>query len=554
MFDIPDSMKMFSSDSLTRDSSVWQQSLVLVFDDDYSEEDVADAIRTYIKNNDSFGIGFVNRSTGTKIDISPFTSMDIPVTECGSYKDVLVFAQNEANRPLTTDGELFRANVVRFEKKIGAICTIHHALVDGYSGILFIKGISEILKGKPSPESSIKNHIEDELKYKNTDRYRKDISFWNKMISENRDNERLFRTQDQTVFDTFSRWFTVPEHICEKAALICKDHEFPESVFWYSATAAFLSRQFDADKFNLGIALLNRVTQNDLNTFGLFMHVVPLMLSVDDRSFLRLAEQISDSLMTLMRHEKLSAYSISQDCGNGLYRNTPLFEVAVDYSPIPDFEGVSHQIIYSGTCSVPLEIHLFRIKNNGLKILIRYARDVFADVNAGNFEASFYKFILQIADSPKKRISQYDILTDKQRKILNEFSTGPAAPIPEKCVHELIEEQSRRTPDKEAVTAADRTVTYRELNEESCRIANGLIARGILPGDTVAFCLPRKSYLISAMTGILKTGASYLPIDPDYPEDRIGYMLSDSGAKYFITEENISELISYDNTDDPDIS
>ena len=117
----------------------------------------------------------------------------------------------------------------------------------------------------------------------------------------------------------------------------------------------------------------------------------------------------------------------------------------------------------------------------------------------------------------------------------------------------LFEAQVDMHPDKTAVIACDTTLTYRELNELANKIAHSLIARDINSGDIVAFALPRKSYLIGCMLGILKAGAAYLPVDPDYPQDRIDYIISDSNAKLFITESNVQDLLNNDNSSNPNV-
>ena len=139
-----------------------------------------------------------------------------------------------------------------------------------------------------------------------------------------------------------------------------------------------------------------------------------------------------------------------------------------------------------------------------------------------------------------------------RQKLLFAFNNTAADYPKGKCVHTLFEEQAARTPDKTAVIACDRTLTYRELNEEANRIAHGLIKQGVSVGEIVAFALPRKSYLISAMLGILKTGSAYLPIDPEYPQDRIDYLLSDSNAALFICENTISDVLKSEDRRNPD--
>lgn len=118
----------------------------------------------------------------------------------------------------------------------------------------------------------------------------------------------------------------------------------------------------------------------------------------------------------------------------------------------------------------------------------------------------------------------------------------------DKCVHQLFEEQVEKTPDKFAVIACDKTLTYSELNEEANRIAHALINMGINVGDIVAFSLSRKSCIVSTIIGILKSGAAYLPIDPVYPKERIEEMLLDSCAKCYITDTSIDAFVDNNNT------
>ena len=124
-----------------------------------------------------------------------------------------------------------------------------------------------------------------------------------------------------------------------------------------------------------------------------------------------------------------------------------------------------------------------------------------------------YQFILEQMlneDVLLKDISAVD--ADERQKLLYDFNDTAAEYPCNKCVHTLFEEQAAKTPDKTAVIACDKTLTYKELNEQANRIAHGLTEKGVTVGDIVAFALPRTSNLIAVMLGILKAGAAYLPI------------------------------------------
>ena len=148
-----------------------------------------------------------------------------------------------------------------------------------------------------------------------------------------------------------------------------------------------------------------------------------------------------------------------------------------------------------------------------------------------------------------KKIRNISAITDEDlNKLLYEFNDTVVDYPRDKCVHTLFEEQVEKTPEKVAVIACDKTLTYKELNEEANRIAHALIEKGVGVGNIVAFSLQRKSFLIPTIFGILKSGAAYLPIDLDYPPDRVDYILKDSKTKWFISEDNINEFVSADAT------
>ncbi len=141
----------------------------------------------------------------------------------------------------------------------------------------------------------------------------------------------------------------------------------------------------------------------------------------------------------------------------------------------------------------------------------------------------------------------------KEKELLSEFNDTAADYPKEKCVHELFEAQVEIIPDRIAVVAVNKTLTYRELNDEANRIASSLLSKGIGKGDIVAVILPRTSHLIPAIIGVLKAGAAYMPIDPTYPKERIDYLLTESQAKFRIDESNIESLCINDYADNPDI-
>ena len=109
------------------------------------------------------------------------------------------------------------------------------------------------------------------------------------------------------------------------------------------------------------------------------------------------------------------------------------------------------------------------------------------------------------------------------------------------------------------MVASDRTLTYAELNEDANRVANSLIGLGVKPRSNVLIMLGRDSNLISAILGVLKAGCAFVPIDPEYPQDRIDYIYENCHADYIITDNigdatlDINDLLKCENVDNPDV-
>ncbi len=114
----------------------------------------------------------------------------------------------------------------------------------------------------------------------------------------------------------------------------------------------------------------------------------------------------------------------------------------------------------------------------------------------------------------------------------------------DKCIHDLFEEQARKTPDNVAVVMGDQKLTYKQLEEKSNQLAHYLAAKGVGPETLVGICLDRSLDIIIAILSILKAGGAYVPIDPFYPKDRISYMFNDSGCPVLISHSSFQKILS----------
>ena len=164
-----------------------------------------------------------------------------------------------------------------------------------------------------------------------------------------------------------------------------------------------------------------------------------------------------------------------------------------------------------------------------------------------------------MAADPEERIERIELLGEEERRQILEEWNGTEREIPEATLPELFEAQVGRTPEAVAVVFEDeQELTYEELNERANRLAHLLIGEGIGPEDVVALAAPRSVEMVVALLGILKAGAAYLPLDPDYPAERIAFMLEDAAPALLLSMSEVAERLPEGSTppvlDQPEVA
>ena len=135
------------------------------------------------------------------------------------------------------------------------------------------------------------------------------------------------------------------------------------------------------------------------------------------------------------------------------------------------------------------------------------------------------------------------LTANDQRQLLQEFNATDADLPLNDCIHSLFERQVQQAGDSVALVCGEQRLTYAELNARSNRLAHYLLGRGVTPETLVGVCLGREADLVVALMAILKAGGAYVPIDPNYPADRVAYMLTDASAPLVISHSSLAPML-----------
>ncbi|MDP1512981.1 amino acid adenylation domain-containing protein, partial [Paenibacillus ottowii] len=192
-----------------------------------------------------------------------------------------------------------------------------------------------------------------------------------------------------------------------------------------------------------------------------------------------------------------------------------------------------------------------RETQEGIAFDLEYATRLFKKETVERFAAHYLNVLEEITVYPGKRLSEIDMLSQEEKqKILYDFNDTKVRYPKDKTIHQLFEEQVEKTPNNIAVVFEDKQLTYKEVNEKANQLARKLREKGIKPDSVVGIMVERSPEMIIGIMAVLKAGGAYLPIAPEYPEDRIQFMLDDSGSQIILIQDKfINAKGSYRNAE-----
>ncbi|MFE5588384.1 amino acid adenylation domain-containing protein, partial [Kitasatospora sp. NPDC056531] len=259
-----------------------------------------------------------------------------------------------------------------------------------------------------------------------------------------------------------------------------------------------------------------------------------------DPSFAELLVRVREGALGAYAHQDLPFDHVVEalNPSRSLSRQ-PLFQVLLALQNVPrtEFElsGLAAEIVLvrTPTAMFDLGFHLLERGGTGgpaegIIGRVEYSTDLFDRATVEALVARWLRLLAAVVAEPDRPLSGIDVLTVEERHELLVVRNGTACPVVDAGLSALFEARVRAMPEAEAVVFEDTVLTYRELNRRANRLAHALIARGVGPEQVVALRLPRSAELVVAVLAVLKAGAAYLPVDPDYPAARIAFMVEDA--------------------------
>lgn len=441
--------------------------------------------------------------------------------------------QNYVDEVFDLENEIpIRANV--YDNQLALV--IHHIAFDGWSIELLLQELIKFYHGENLKPLSVqyKDYASWQRKYLTGERIGEQIDFW-KLNLDSYENLNLPNDYERPKNFTYKGsniQVTFNGELKKRLETLAKKHRTSLYTIMLSALDIMLSQFSYQQDIVVGTPFANRHISGTENLIGFFINTLPVRTLINEgMTFEKLIKENHHKVIQIQNHQDIpfeqiiKALNVPQDSSrNAIFQ--VLFSVQ-DF--IQDtltqndlFKDMNNGIKYD-TAKYDLSV----VVENGY-ISFNYCSDLFKKSTIQSMLETYVSILDRIIENDKASIMEFTVSED--------YAEGEIVHYPNKTVVDLFKEQVARTPDNIAVEYQNIELTYAEFDKQTNRLANYLLAKGIKPGDQIPLILKRSEKMSIAIWGVLKAGCAYVPISPEFPEERRKYILEQIGAKLIIDE------------------
>jgi nonribosomal peptide synthetase DhbF len=353
----------------------------------------------------------------------------------------------------------------------------------------------------------------------------------------------------------FVRW-RLDARLHAALADLAREHQATVFMTLHAGLAALLSRTGAGTDIPLGAPVAGRTDEAMHDLVGFFVNTMVLRADLSgDPSFAELLGQVRETGLSAQARQDVPFERLVEvlNPARSAARH-PLFQVMIgdeDVSPdewqLPGLR-VRAEPVPAVNAKFDLTLGVRQHHGDGgapagIDAHFEYALDLFDRATVKTLAARLTRLLRHAARDPGRRISQLDVLSTAERRRLLRDWNDTTRPVPAAALPELFEQQAARTPHALAVIGDGAELTYGELNARANQLARHLITLGAGPERLVAIAMPRCLDMMVAVIAVLKSGAAYVPVDPDYPPDRKTFMLTDTAPVTVLTTGEVAAAL-----------
>lgn len=479
--------------------------------------------------------------------------------EVNGFLEELIAKHSQDPIPLDR-APLFRATVYQIGPQDHILFfLIHHIVYDSWSLNIFLKEwfyyYGARVSGRPVELPTLPFQYGDfaiwQREQIDSELHRKQAAYWRQQLADREQVLELLTDHPRPPHLTYKgklHALEIPPELKQAITELGRAEGTTFHVITLAAFSALLHHYTGQTDLIVGTPVAHRPHSETEPLIGYFVNTLPIRVrpkgDLTGRGLLR---QIHDTVMSALNNLSLPFERVIDDLN--LERDTsrsPLFQIffATQKNQMPPIhtESLTLEACHLDNGTAMFELSLFLYEEGGGDVL-QYNTDLFDEETVAMLGKRFLVILQELLREPTRPIAELPALAEDEAETLMAWSRGPVLEVTPQCLHHKLAEQARRTPDAPAVICAGESWTYQELDERATQLARHLQAQGAGPGTRIGLCVERSPWLLVSLLGISKAGAVYVPLDHEYPRERLALIMEDAQLSLLLVQEALESKL-----------
>ncbi|UIN44643.1 bacitracin non-ribosomal peptide synthetase BacA [Bacillus licheniformis] len=554
----PAQQRMYMLSMLENERGAYHIPMALLVEGRINVIQLENALKTFLQRHEILRTGFEiqNNELIQKIYENvefrlEYECLDASITDQHALMEITSRYCKESIKPFDLSRPpLMRAKLIKIDDiRHILVMNFHHIISDGVSQGILMNEILELYSNEPLPEVSVqyKDYVEWNHTFNQSDAMKKQEAYWLDVyrdIPSKLDFPYDYKRHHIDTFEGSSVFLEMGQELSDHIRKLAKHTGTTLYTVMLSAYYVLLNKYTNQTDIVVGTAAAGRLHPDLQDVFGVFVNTLALRNEVDtSNSFKEFLQQTKERTIAAFDNSEYPFDDLIRKL-NGVRESNrnPLFDTMFVLEDARMFTKQKGDVKLS---PIIFELDnakfdmIFNVLDFEQKIVlnIEYSTSLFKEETIQKIAEDYFRILEEVSENRDVALYQIDMISSQEKRTLLESFNHTKTAYPKgKAIHQLFEEQAKRIPDHTAVVFEDQKLTYRQLNEKANQVARLLREKGVKPDTLVGIMMERSSDMITAILGVLKAGGAYLPIDPEYPLERMRYMAFDSQVKVIISD------------------
>ncbi|MEB3130340.1 bacitracin non-ribosomal peptide synthetase BacA [Bacillus paralicheniformis] len=562
----PAQQRMYMLSMLENERGAYHIPMALLVEGRINAMQLENALKTFLQRHEILRTGFEIQNNELiqkiyeNVDFRlEYECLDASITDQHALMEITSRYCKESIKPFDLSRPpLMRAKLIKIDDiRHILVINFHHIISDGVSQGILMNEILELYSNVPLPEVNVqyKDYVEWNHTFNQSAAMKKQEAYWLDVyrdIPSKLDFPYDYKRHHIDTFEGSSVFLEMERELSDHIRKLAKHNGTTLYTVMLSAYYVLLNKYTNQTDIVVGTAAAGRLHPDLQDVFGVFVNTLALRNEVDTSySFKEFLQQTKERTIAAFDNSEYPFDDLIRKL-NGVRESNrnPLFDTMFVLEDARMFTKQKGDVKLS---PIIFELDnakfdmIFNVLDFEQKIVlnIEYSTSLFKDETIQKIAEDYFRILEEVSENLDVALHQIDMISrQEKRTLLESFNHTKTAYPKGKAIHQLFEEQAKRIPDHTAVVFEDQKLTYRQLNEKANQVARLLREKGVKPDTLVGIMMERSSDMIAAILGVLKAGGAYLPIDPEYPLERMRYMAFDSEVKVIISDVPLAEELT----------